>query len=287
MKKEQTTGPAAVENPLEPFPDYAAIRESKGIELKRLCISTKIRVSYLEAIEKGQFEKLPEAIYAETFIKTYARELGVDAGLILSHYRQFLKKTELPQETIGQTRPKAPDPVKRISNFKVPLKAAGWAISILVIVGFLVSFFATYMTSSKKPELVQSSSEIRPPNPVTASDQQKPTEQNAAATPAGAPAENEAATKEAAKPAAPARTSYKLMVAATETTWLNIVEDDSPPYEVLLRPGERIEREANEKFSIDVGNAGGVSVTFQGKALGVLGKSGQVVHLNLPDEAQD
>ena len=108
MKKEQTPGPDVVDNPLEPFPDYAAIRASKGIDLKRMCSSTKIRLSYLEAIEKGQFERLPEAIYSETFIKTYAREAGVDSDLILSHYRHYLKQSEGPQEQVVPPHPKAP-----------------------------------------------------------------------------------------------------------------------------------------------------------------------------------
>jgi hypothetical protein len=33
---------------------------------------------------------------------------------------------------------------------------------------------------------------------------------------------------------------------------------------------------------IDVGNAGGIDIDFQGKSLGNLGKQGEVVHLKLP-----
>jgi cytoskeleton protein RodZ len=278
MKKEQTTGPDVVDNPLEPFPDYTDIRASKGIDLKRVCRSTRIRISYLEAIEKGQFERLPEAIYAETFIKTYAREVGVDPDLILSHYRQYLKKVAVPpeQEKVAPPRPKAPKPVKPAPNLKAPLKAVGWIIALLVIVGFLISFFSTYITDYKKPELVRPSLELKSPAPVASPDQGKAPEQGAV------PAATAPAT-----PVTPAKTSYKLAIEASQTTWLNIVEDDSPPYEVMLRPGERIQREATAKFSIDIGNAGGVSVYFQGKALGTLGRSGQVVHLNLPDEIRD
>jgi hypothetical protein len=72
------------------------------------------------------------------------------------------------------------------------------------------------------------------------------------------------------------------VIEAGETTWLNIIEDDNPPYEIMLRAGERIEREASERFMIDVGNAGGVDVRFQGKSLGRLGNRGEVVHLVLP-----
>jgi len=289
MKKEQTTGPDVVDNPLEPFPDYADIRASKGIDLKRVCSSTRIRISYLEAIEKGQFERLPEAIYAETFIKTYAREVGVDPDLILSHYRQYLKKVEAPpeQDKVVSPRPKAPRPVKPAPNLKAPLKAVGWIIALLVIVGFLISFFSTYITDYKKPELVRPSLELKSPVPVASPEQGNAPEQGAVQAPAAPAGESVATARDTATPATPAKTSYKLVIEANQTTWLNIVEDDGSPYEVMLRPGERIQREASAKFSIDIGNAGGVSVYFQGKALGTLGRSGQVVHLNLPDEIRD
>jgi cytoskeleton protein RodZ len=75
-----------------------------------------------------------------------------------------------------------------------------------------------------------------------------------------------------------------LTIEATDQTWLKIAVDDDRPYEILLKPGEKIYREASEKFTIDIGNAGGVNILFQGKSLGVLGKRGDVIHLTLPEE---
>jgi hypothetical protein len=49
----------------------------------------------------------------------------------------------------------------------------------------------------------------------------------------------------------------------------------------LLKPGEKIEKSASQ-FMIDIGNAGGIAIEFQGKSLGNLGKQGEVVHLTLP-----
>ncbi len=57
----------------------------------------------------------------------------------------------------------------------------------------------------------------------------------------------------------------------------------NPSYQVLLKPGERIERTAADFFLLDIGNAGGVNLTFQGKPLGSLGKQGEVIHVRLPE----
>jgi hypothetical protein len=57
--------------------------------------------------------------------------------------------------------------------------------------------------------------------------------------------------------------------------------DDKQPYEVLLDAGEKIAQKA-ARFNMDIGNAGGVRIQFDGKTIENLGKSGQVIHLRLP-----
>ena len=47
-------------------------------------------------------------------------------------------------------------------------------------------------------------------------------------------------------------------------------------------PGDHLELEASSDFNLLIGNAGGVKLTFNDEPLGVLGKSGQVVNVQLP-----
>jgi hypothetical protein len=75
--------------------------------------------------------------------------------------------------------------------------------------------------------------------------------------------------------------THKIIMEAKEMTWLRITADNNQPNEILLQPGEKIEREAS-RFTVVVGNAGGIDIIFQGKSLGNLGERGQVVHLKLP-----
>jgi hypothetical protein len=72
-----------------------------------------------------------------------------------------------------------------------------------------------------------------------------------------------------------------LVVRATEETWIRIQADDKESFQVLLKPGEKISYKA-ARFNMDIGNAGGVRVQFDGKNIENLGKSGQVIHLRLP-----
>lgn len=72
-----------------------------------------------------------------------------------------------------------------------------------------------------------------------------------------------------------------LTASATETVWLKVGIDGGEPTEVLLRQGERFTWKAADNFSVLVGNAGGVSLTYNGKELSKLGVAGEVVSLNL------
>ncbi len=72
-----------------------------------------------------------------------------------------------------------------------------------------------------------------------------------------------------------------LVIQATEETWIRIQGDDKEPVQVLLKSGEKISHKAG-RFSMDIGNAGGIRIQFNGKNIENLGKSGQVIHLRLP-----
>jgi cytoskeletal protein RodZ len=67
----------------------STIRKNRGITLQQIAESTKISVRSLEAIERGEFKKLPGGIYSTSYIRQYARAIDYDESAILaSYYRQ-------------------------------------------------------------------------------------------------------------------------------------------------------------------------------------------------------
>ena len=66
----------------------ATIRKNRGISLQEIADSTKISVRSLEAIEQGEFKKLPGGIYDTSYIRQYARAIDFDAAAILAVYSQ-------------------------------------------------------------------------------------------------------------------------------------------------------------------------------------------------------
>lgn len=76
--------------------------------------------------------------------------------------------------------------------------------------------------------------------------------------------------------------AHTLVVSARDTVWLKVAVDKGSPVEVLLKQGERFTWKAAESISVIIGNAGGVTVNYNGKDMKGLGAQGEVVGLNLP-----
>jgi cytoskeletal protein RodZ len=61
-------------------------RQRKGISLESIAASTKLSVRQLEAIETGDFSRLPGGIYNVSYIKQYARAIEFDEAGLLAFY---------------------------------------------------------------------------------------------------------------------------------------------------------------------------------------------------------
>jgi cytoskeleton protein RodZ len=101
---------------------------------------------------------------------------------------------------------------------------------------------------------------------------------------AGEPAGTEAVDSGTA-PAADGAT-HELHVSAAQETWFSLVIDDEPKRNIILQPGEARSWTAAHGFTLTVGNAGGITVSIDGRELPPIGRAGQVVrNLRLPEGA--
>ena len=281
--------------------DLKSVRESKGLTLKDIFERTRISVTNLEAIENGNFHKLPPPVFTKSFIKIYAKTLGIDDSSTLACYEQYLEAHNTACRDVESKN--IPEPAR--VHYKVFL----WGTFILAI-GGLVAF----SLSSNKPDIDILKNTIREPGQKTfnvnpadnnksdvkseAADQTnlavKPQERDAqlAPVPPVQPTdkaedkrniqnEQDTASENIKRERKEIAESYQITMEARELTWLRITADQNPPYQILMKPGEKIQKSASS-FVIDVGNAGGIDIEFQGKSLGNLGERGQVVHLKLP-----
>ncbi len=296
-------------------PDFRSIRESKKLTLKDIYKSTRISITNLAAIENGDFHLLPPPVFTRSFIKMYAKVLGVDSGPTLARYEKYLETLNTPQHEAEAKAETEEIPVLPSSSRKGNYRALLWGSLIFITAGVLIFSLASYQSEIETPadkvaEPAQktlttgSAEEMKTGDKSETPDltnQAMKTQEESSSAPLSVqikqPAKEAKEVKEAIKKPddrEPRREAsqevdrndeipgkYPLTMVAREVTWLRIKIDKKPSYQVLLQPGEKIHKTASE-FVIDIGNAGGVDVEFQGKSLGNLGKQGEVVHLKLP-----
>ena len=65
----------------------ATIRQTSGISLEEIARNTKLRVTTLKAIEDANFDVLPGGIYNISYIRQYARAIGVDEEALVKMYQ--------------------------------------------------------------------------------------------------------------------------------------------------------------------------------------------------------
>lgn len=282
--------------------DLKAIRECKGLTLKDIFKATRISVVNLEAIENNDLHLLPAPVYAKTFIKIYAKALGVDSKNILDRYAKYLSSLDSPLAEEQREKPRR--------KIVIPPPVLIWSAAGLIFCSLLfLSLSLRHKTATDGGSPTPAQQTAKPADsigpetspavtapPAPKAEGAPPPASKVAASPTAAPARETVRESIGSQPAIPGDRAgnrnpqdavapvapYHVTITAKEVTWIKIVSDQDTPYEILLKPGEKIERRAREVMQLHVGNAGGIDAEFQGKSLGVLGKSGEVVHLKLP-----
>lgn len=80
----------------------ATIRHNRGITLEQIAESTKISIRSLEAIERGDFRKLPGGIYNTSYIRQYARAIDYDESTLLNFYYRQTNAGSVPGPQKGK-----------------------------------------------------------------------------------------------------------------------------------------------------------------------------------------
>ena len=297
---------ATEKNPSTNFQDLKEKREELGLSLKDVFGRTRISVVYLEAIENSDFHLLPLPIYAKNFINTYARFLGVDSKLILALYEDYLSSLNILENI-----PTADISEKTTFFEKIARHSTFWGIASFLIVIACVMWLismqhkpasdiirnskgerAVDISASKGNTANQEANAIVSLNERTA-DNLAPVVNDTVKQTQSLPLPPESVghvstkvstEKDTSAVLSERQTDYKessrLIIKATEETWIRIKADQNPAFQVLLKPGEKIEHKA-AIFDMDIGNAGGVKIQFKDKNIDNLGKSGEVIRLRL------
>jgi cytoskeleton protein RodZ len=294
-------------------------REMRGVSLEEISTATKISIRFLQAIEDEELSKLPGGIFTRSFVRTYARYLGLEEERVLADCQ--LADQQKPEVDIWRITANRARPNSSASRTRI--------IAVLVAGGFLASGYALFHYSRRIMEQQTSTPMVTPPStsaggtnlPTTTSPSTNPPP---GATPGqpSAPAQPENNPSLSATSGAPtaggssglgtpqggrpspgskanppnqstptggsnafeAHTDLVLQVAATERTWVAVDADGKTVLQKVLNPNEVQNLKAHESFDVTIGHAQGVVLTLNGETLKPLGRRDEVRSIHLTRE---
>jgi cytoskeletal protein RodZ len=281
-------------------------RQEKQLTLEQAEAVTRIRAKYLEALENGEYEKLPTQGHVFGFLRSYAIYLGLDWEEVSSLHMQ-----ERPSRHFdpGIFHPENIVLSPRRFSFKIDFVLGLVIVLIIVVVGawafweygrslLYPSLFptATFVPATATPKSVVAgtatrvlATATRVPKTVTA----QPTQTTMATATATRPAPTPTATAtlnaplpiatptplptETPTPTPTRSEGVTLVIEIVERAWLQVTIDGQDQPSGILEAGETREWQATNTIYLICGNAGGVNVTVNGEDLGLLGERAQVV----------
>lgn len=273
--------------------DLRKAREATGLTLEDINRRTRIPKKYLEALEEEAFQTLPAPVYVRTFLRAYAKVVGLDPLLVIRQYQQEIQEEEPPLLFPKEERPpwyrrlrerrpgnfaraweapqeeewdeaadekKVPLQVERAPSLRPrkPLPGA-WVSAVLLLAAAVAA--GVWWWNIEKRKVVSRSESSK--SMVSSFAKTSKKDVLASYTPTG---------------------EQYLVLKGLDLSWVLVKMDDQASSEVILDPGEIKLYHAQKSFTVRLGNAGGVDIQWNGKPLGVLGAVGEVAEIALPME---
>ncbi|MDD8017588.1 MAG: DUF4115 domain-containing protein [Bacteroidota bacterium] len=245
--------------------DLKKEREAKNITLADIAKKTRINIKYLEAIEQGAFDILPQT-YIRAFIKAYADAIGVNAQEALKNYRiQVSHSVEVSSPASAIVTPIMQTEVvdeMRLKHKKARrLLYGGLALAGLV---FVSAYLMEHTGANKTQQTVK---EIPFQNIVKEQEQLKSTAVIDTVDPAKI---LPAAVKNSPD-------SMVLRIAASDSVWFKITRDSLPSRSGYMMGGRHRTYFAKNEFKLSLSDAHAVKLYLNGIELQPLGKKGDRV----------
>lgn len=253
-------------------------RVRQGKELGPIADALCITKRYLDAIEHNDLKTLPGVFFYRSFVKQYADILGVDEKILAGAIAALLPAEEplpLPGDDpvykvspspVKYRDPRGGDPIiiesnrRMLSDNRVAIPAVALVVALLG-----GGFVYERWTKTGRPAEVSNSAPAA-------------TQATAEKAPAAVPR-----VEAGREPVAFEQVgtfngldNVQINVAATEKVWISITSDGKQIFSGILEPSQSKSLSGREFAKVSVGNAAGLEIRWNGKAIGPIGKRGQV-----------
>lgn len=238
-------------------------RESRNFTLSEIARKTRINVKYLEALEQGSFDVLPQT-YIRAFVKSYAEAIGVSSEQLLHRYDvivtqkysdQQSDRTESIPSPLIPTKEKD-SVIEKEKKTRLTFVLIGGIILLIVIGFYLFDSFNRTFAPQSVPETsfqdVLKEQEMQQPATISID------------------------TVDTAKVFVQKEPdSLMLRAISLDSVWITITRDSLPPRSGYMLKGRYRTYFAKREFLVSLSDAGAIKLLLNGKELEPLGAKGE------------
>lgn len=237
--------------------DLRNAREHAGLSLQDLAARTRIPQRTLRAIEENDFDNVPPGIFARSFIRTYAQEVGVDPAEAVAQYRSMtepvVEPSDEPEPEVVEQRIPWRSFVRELSEF-----GQRWGYA-LIAVALLIGLIGVnrYGSEDGQPEAVaaEPAPRIEPP-------------------------------ADSPTPVATTGGGIQIAMRAQAPCWVRAVVDGQMAFARLMQPGETETLSGQRDITIRVGDPAALSYSINGRSGQPLGSAKQAVTVRFDTSGQ-
>lgn len=279
-------------------------RLRRNLDLQQISDELKLSTRFLEAIENEQFDRLPGGVFTKSFVRQYARLLGLDEDEMAAEVARLIEpRTDTPPigaktlpSVSGFPHPPAVswDRVSEGIRSGWPAWLPGLAMAVVMTLacsGVYVWWQRTQHPAARAGEPSAASNQApavtQPLEPAANSASRATPETSSSAPPAVAPAPTPAATSgpanlpgidssTGAASGADSGAPLHVQLTAREPVWVRAFSNGKTLFTVTLAANQTRTVDAKGSVELLLGNAGGIDILLNGKPIGAVGPKGQI-----------
>jgi cytoskeleton protein RodZ len=281
-------------------------RERKGVTLREIATRTKISIAVLESLERSEITKLPAGIFSRAFVRSYAKEVGLDPDTTVEEFIGLF-----PHDSVTAGHPRS-DQIEDAELFESDRRVASSVLWILLISiplagGVLYLGMAQRASGQRAQSPPSQAAKPTSPEALAARDTLEPTAEGAgrpspaatgavqgsgSATPGAAspglaavpstppvpsPAKDVKDNKDVRDAANVATEGLKIELSARRPVWVSATVDGQKAIGRLLQVGDKEVVDVKRELLLTAGDASAVRMTVNGAEARSLGKNGEVI----------
>jgi len=278
-------------------------REAAGMPPEALAQRLRLEPKVIEALESEAYERLPGPAFTKGYLRSIAKELGIDPVPLLAQYTALSNEAE---PALADFESRAP---AQITTANARIKLVSYTLGAVVLILIAIWWQRHYASETAAPaadDAALATEPMAPPEPsiplpytytivehagaplaqpeswrrrtdgsippldeevLPALAAQAVTGQQAEAAPTTTP---DAAATDTAQSPSPTAVKGELILAAERDSWIEITDlNRSRLYFGLIKGGERIGVSGKPPYDLVIGNAPAVTATFRGAAVDI------------------